>query len=1022
MQKFKMLNSIFRRMVPVHRLWLSVLAAAAAVAQAQISPRTGELSPSSPYVTVNLSHVANDSLAIPFPSERVEVRRIPFDLLSGGGATHLFLKPIGWSAWADERGEYPGYLAKYDSLTMNTNNPARAIVRVPVADYTAAWLLATADSDSALTNRVTLRLGVIDGPARVVYHDIVATVPRSDAKRPEGVAATIPTPSGNLYLVRAPIAISLAQDFKERQWLDLDITKELRTAINLPDPNRFQLRPLGLPSGVRIFGLTLERTPFRMEVAGVEPGNVFTEPQTPAFRIDLWSLDCGGGTYTIEAVATCDTGAIMTNVLAEPYVVASWNRSSPLERRLVEIPVKERGRYELALNVYNAGKMLVTRRRTTFAVLAPDTRQYRDASPFGTWDFNGTHLTPRDIGLRGPLAVKAGLRYLSHAPQYGLKNFGAPQVTRPHVLQGLIRRKNEDPGFVSPDRLLVFHEHGISGSHVTRTPDLFTGRPPYKLNADEKRAFTSLWEQAEVGFRGARTAFPDAEIYFGNTAPHVVEEFLRHKFPRALIDKVGNESGSFMRPPEAQPLDFVANNAGLWMFRKILDGYGYGDVGLRQCFEMCYPGSGPGNLTERTQAAYIVRHMMHSLAWRIPAIIPMSLTDMGTTYYFSNWGAAGLCRAWPDVSPKQAYVAFATMTRMLDGAEFVRPVPLPSTAVYAVEFRRKDKCVVTCFWTPRGTRPVTAQMAGTRRSTLTDLMGRESAIDFRDGRAELAISREPCYLVTKAPIEAVTLGAPRHADGPGTNAFRIASLGRWSDWTVAPGRNAELETYNFMNPRRKGNFEYREAASFEGESNVLEVKPKLPCEGSPYLQMYSVLAHARGVEIPGRPTEIGVWVNGNGGWGRVIFELEDASGQRWISIGAEQAGTPNQWMADWLSPEEFAKLKQNSMNVSDWNSDDAWGCSSINHEGWRFVSMPLPGQYPGEGYHWPRNSQWRFSGDGVVAYPLTFKKLIVTMPEKVLYLTEYVRPPRYEIFLKDVFATYAPVEQVFAWEQENASE
>jgi hypothetical protein len=188
--------------------------------------------------------------------------------------------------------------------------------------------------------------------------------------------------------------------------------------------------------------------------------------------------------------------------------------------------------------------------------------------------------------------------------------------------------------------------------------------------------------------------------------------------------------------------------------------------------------------------------------------------------------------------------------------------------------------------------------------------------------------------------------------------------------------------------------------------------------------MYSILALNKPVEIPGQPTEIGLMVNGNGGWSRVIFELEDAGAQRWISIGAEQQGTPNPWMADWLKPEEFAKLNPKSMNVSDWNSDDAWGRSYINHDGWRFVRFPMPGQYPGEGYHWPKNSQWRFTptgvsgfrGDGVVKYPLKFKKLIPTMPEKVLYLTQYIPPPRYEIQLKDLMVTYEPAERLFAGE------
>jgi len=180
--------------------------------------------------------------------------------------------------------------------------------------------------------------------------------------------------------------------------------------------------------------------------------------------------------------------------------------------------------------------------------------------------------------------------------------------------------------------------------------------------------------------------------------------------------------------------------------------------------------------------------------------------------------------------------------------------------------------------------------------------------------------------------------------------------------------------------------------------------------------MYSILKLNDPVEIPGKPTELGLWVHGNGGWGRLIFELEDASGQRWISIGAEMGGKPNPWMADWMPKEEFDKLQtEGRAGVSDWNSNDAWGRSFINHEGWKYVRFPLPGQYGknSDMYHWPYNSQWRFSADGRIAYPLRFTRLVVTATEKILYVDQYKPVPRQEIYLSDLQATYVPPEEAF---------
>ena len=49
----------------------------------------------------------------------------------------------------------------------------------------------------------------------------------------------------------------------------------------------------------------------------------------------------------------------------------------------------------------------------------------------------------------------------------------------------------------------------------------------------------------------------------------------------------------------------------------------------------------------------------------------------------------------------------------------------------------------------------------------------------------------------------------------------------------------------------------------------------------------------------------------------------------------------------------------------------------------------------------------------MVKYPLTFKKLIVELPEKALYLTSYAPVPRAEIYVKDLIVTYESPEKAF---------
>jgi hypothetical protein len=266
---------------------------------------------------------------------------------------------------------------------------------------------------------------------------------------------------------------------------------------------------------------------------------------------------------------------------------------------------------------------------------------------------------------------------------------------------------------------------------------------PYQFDEKEKANFDKLWDLAHTTARETRDQFPDATLMFGNGNPQLMEEFLRRSFSKELFDARGNEAGVFMRMPEAQPFDFVANNAGLWMDRQILNHYGYDDKPIWQCYEITYPGANPGNLSQRTQAAYFVRHAMHSLAWGIPVIRQGIITDVGNSYYYSNWGSSGFCHAIPEINPKPAYVAVATMTQQLDGASFSRVIEMPSPTTFAVEFKKpKSGGFVTVMWTVRGTREVIVSPGSL---DVIDLMGNSQPVTSSEKRASLSLTPEPIF-------------------------------------------------------------------------------------------------------------------------------------------------------------------------------------------------------------------------------------------------------------------------------------
>jgi len=929
------------------------------------------------FLSIDLENYSNLPMALPFAQRNLQSNGVPFTFTHG----MLDLSGVQWTEW---RLDPVSYNENYDGGQDFLDDMRVPMLRIPAADYLAAHVLAVADNDPGHTPVVTLRAGRYGWNQQTVQHDFSAAVPRAGQAQLSGA---VKTPAGMLYQVRIPMTQAFAQDIED--YFDVEITKEIRLALCQDDAVRFRTRPLGIPSGVKIAAITFEKSPLQMKVTSAVSGHAFEEPNIPTFSVRLTNITGQTQRYQLIAKATHLYGNTL-QARAIGSVLAGKTATVSLA-----LPAKARGYYDLTVTLADGKGGVLLRRQTSFALLPPDTRKHRDTSPFGTWDFYGAHYTSNDPDKLGPLYVKLGLRFgvfgatKEVCDKYGLVCGSEPlALTDTKTYDKFIERF---PGSNPPG--LLFHEHSISLPHLVRVPDLFTDRPPYQLSEDEEKKFRDLWEMAAAGAKAMRVKYPNAHLRFGNGSLPCKEEFYRHHFPPELFDSAGNESASCTRLPETQPPDWVANNASLWMDRQLLDAYGYQDKPVTQCYEVGYVGTNPGNMTPRTQADYLVRHALHSFAWGIPEIKLGLITDVGNSYYFSGWGAAGFCHAQPEMNVKPSFVSFATMTRVLDGAKFTRDVPAGSPSLYLLEFTRPDGNTAYALWTIRGQRPVSLAVAGTDW-TLTDDQGNESPLAAKHGKLAITAASSPVYLVGKGKVTTAAPGAPVYADGPQGKATKLSSLAGMDEWQVEKERNIELETFDFLSPRRLGNFTFTSMSNYEGKANVLKVTPHPLDYGKATMPMYAVLAHKQGIPMPGKPTEIGLWVNGNSGWGRIIFEFRDASGQRWISIGKESKRMAERYKVP---------------GVSGWSTDDAYGVSRINFDGWHYIGFPLPGNYPGEGFGWPANSQWRSEKENVVHYPLTLTKLVVELPEKTLHLKDFATVPRPEIYLKDLVVCEGPI-------------
>ena len=940
------------------------------------------------FLPVELIHLIERNQVTKAVPEKVVVEGVPFELWDRGHSQVSLAK----AHWLDWRRDPSSYGQAYDAGAYYIGDPYTPIVQVPRADYCAAYVLAEADEDDSTTNELTLRVGRrmkgASSKSQVFRKDFSATIPRTKK--------TI-EPDKRLCVIRIPFTEALAQDIVDGI-LDIEMTKEIRLARRSPDPNRFQWVPLGRTSSVHIAGLTLERSPIQMELRSSAGGNLFEQPAEPEFRVILKNITREPQKYSL----TLKTGVSPESSLRGEIGPGQSVRESI---RLSGVPL---GYVKLsAILSGGKGDHLLTR-RTSFGVLPPNQRHFVSEGSVGTGDMNSGHFTPCDPEVIGDLYRKLGLTYGMDFASAEIRKRAGVRIGREfsvttkrwtNSLAAYAQRLEESPDLLP--HLMIFHEDAISAQHATRTPDFFHDRPPYVLNPEEQKRFTLLQEVALSTAKRFREKHPEMRISLGNGPMVVREELYRHGFPADLFDSGGNENPAFSRLPETQPPDPIGNNSSLWMDRQLLDAYGYREKSVTQCHETIYPSTNPGNLSLETQAKYLIRHILHSMAWRIPQIRAGTLLDAGDSYYHSNWGGIGLFERAPEKAPKPVAISLATLTRVLDGAHYEDFLDTGSDSAYLMSFSKKDGTTVFPFWVVRGTRDFTLLLDGASKARIVEANGLEKEVPVLQGTIRLDASPEPAYLILPkgGRVASVVLGLSKYEDQPVGRISKIDSLVSLEKWKVVPERSPELEMYNPLTPRRKGNFEFSIVSKIDGEGPALRISPKPVKEGKSVMPMYAELAFQKRMELPGKPAEIGLWVNGNSSWSRVIFSLRDASGQRWVSIGAAAKGA-SEWMGDWLTPDLLKNYKPGK--IADFNTDDPFGLSRINFDGWRYLGFPLPGQYPGEGYHWPANSQWFSDGDGIVHYPLLLEKLIVEIPEKTLHLNRYAAVARPEIYLRNL--------------------
>ncbi len=842
---------------------------------------------------------------------------------------------------------------------------------VPQAFYHRAWVLCAVEPDAKKDAVLTTRLTrfAISGRGGAIA-DTTLTLPRGDEKPGAGIEqvgsveyvsadkmkTTVP-----LYLVRVDLKtgdiLDLLSDTKDQYaamkigpYLDFEFLGKMGGLEVQIDRRRMPLAKS--TSAVHVFGATLEKSPVELRLKQSQPGNIFHNDEVPETTVSLRAVQ------PVKYVVHWQISDVNGKQLATQEKSVSLEAAGAETDVTLPLAMPQPGWYGLRISVNDEHGATLMKHEAAFALLGKDTRAAGYESPFGTWWFNGVHYSTKDAGIAGQMLHKAGMRRTTFfwtkdsEPELAPWKVSLNQIKWPFRLADLqdwpaAEARAEKSiaemlqRFPHCQFVDLFHESYDPGAYP---PELYDVKYVAKDEALAKRE-DDLYELGLRGAKFVRAKFPQLKIIAGNSGGSIgmIAVMLRRGFPRELIDYLGSETtGQSIAPEKLSP----HTSGGIWLMSETARKFGY-DLPLAGCFE--FTSRAERDLGSQRHAEWYARDMLIGLAHRFPTISAAGIEDVGNSYYDALWGGSGLCQRHPLHYPKPAYAALATLTKVLDSVKLRRQLDTGSSSAHALEFTRGGKHVYA-LWTTRGDCEMQIDLPADTTLTLTDFYGVQRQQATKDKRLKISASSAVSYFTSSVSVVSITAGE-RHFEPPPTGTHVVAKIDNAADWSLVNDDALKSELW------RPGTFTLTQQNDPE-HGPCIEVALQKTSELPAVVGEYTALKLKTPAPIPGKPHSIGVWVRGDSSWGRILWEIEDAKGEHFISNGGYDGG--------------------------DWGN-----YSALDFDGWRFMSFPLTDDSPlkhvepGSGF-----KQWKGRTDGQLDYPLKLTGIYVITHRQSLNLTK----------------------------------
>lgn len=954
--------------------------------------------------------------SFPAAGTPVVVGGVPFLLPAADdrGRTHIDLKPSWLAGGLVEGGSDPasGDLPRWRGAT--ERDPARIQFRVPNGQYVKLHLLAAFTGEPDTTPLITAQL-FRDSAGHPV--NFAGKVPAFTADSPASLPFQLARGGkGRLHRITLLLDPNGPAAFSNQPYLELELTKEVRIYRAYPDPSYYSMHGAGLPSGVHVFGVTLERPAVEVDFQPDQVAHIWTAPARPSYTARLQNTTPAAQTIHLELTTTSHEGV-------EKTVVRQAAALAPGAEQTVKLPLalKRHGYHAVELKIRDDRSGETRTQKRSLAFLHPDTRERGGwvegkGLIFGMWDWNGGHGTISGVDRLRVLAqvgMESSMGNFTDLPvedQKYLESIGAksffvayqlsmskdtlggkewdpkrPAQMQAALIKWLKSQKYTTRSKIHEPELAVFFAEPLLGPISYMSLPEYYGEPPYQMTAEERAAYKNYLDQFVIAASAIKKEWPHARCLMPWGIATFPIPFLREsKEARDLLDGPAIDQVLFERMPEMQ-LHQVTFSSALWQLRqewlktgkpwpKLITIEGPGTSPAR-----------PGAVTAQEEADHTVRAVLFLASYDTTRFLGWPGASHCAGYWGEQHYGSGLCEPIPLLSPRPVYSAYATLTRQLNRMNFVKVVRTPSATVFCLQFKHyKTGELLHVLWTLRGARPVSLELPRGSHLLVHDSM--DNPVPLREQGTTFTLSTSPAYVRGLTGDARVTLGVPDHSDAkPGANNVVLVQLGEGS-WKLSAQRDRDYENNHLEFIRRfPGQLSIHPANGPDGKGKALAVRLEKQPRERRTMPFYSTLVPPRPIVILGKASHLGLWVRAASDWGRVVYCLKDARGERWLSIGKKD----------------------------EWNVDDTHNWSAFNYDGWRYLTFELPGNAPYDLFREAGTSFWgNYRGangeeaDQVVDLPLTLEKILVERRTHVIHATELLPANPEDVLLGALHAEY----------------